>query len=183
MTLAWRLFLVTILQTNAKWLEAATDTRADSILYGCLFSVILATGYGSTFVEKCSKLPFFLAGVMIILLCFIHNDFFRTTFRFSLQGIAFLLIFPRLLFSQTSRLKQLLESSWLTYIGKLSYSLYLQHWTAHVFVRSFVTTTEGFYVAAISTTIILTLVSYYLIERPIIKLRRYYGSHRSLSNA
>jgi peptidoglycan/LPS O-acetylase OafA/YrhL len=183
--LVWRLILVMILPVgNNWWVHRATDARADSILYGCIFSIILATDYGNKFIEKCSKPVLFLLGTIIIFLCFIiHNDLFRGTFNYSLQGFALLLIFPTLLFSQTSKLKQLLESFWLRYIGKLSYSLYLQHWTAHVFVRSFVKSKEEFYIAVILTTITLTLISYHLIERPIIKLRRYYGSHRNLSNA
>jgi peptidoglycan/LPS O-acetylase OafA/YrhL len=182
----WRILLVVVWEVSENRTYYATDTRADSILYGCLLSTILTTQYANKFVAICAKPMLFYTALGILVLCLlIRNPLFRETIRYSLQGIALLLIFPAILFtSRYEFLKQLLQYRWIVYIGKLSYSLYLQHWLVISLVGhySIVTYSAQWYIVVIPTTLVLVLISYHLIEKPLLSLRRHYGSHRNLAN-
>lgn len=74
-----------------------------------------------------------------------------------------------LLLSNGSKLNDLLSSKPLVYIGEISYSLYLWHWPVMAFLRYKNQTYEfGFSdtTIIILLTIVLSLISYYCIEKP-----------------
>lgn len=118
----------------------STDSRIDSILYGCLLSVIFALQDRSPalrqLLDRLSGLTSLTVGVGVLLFSLaVRDTFFRETLRYSLQGLALLLIFP-VIFRGTSRvsgfLNAVLGSRLPVFIGKISYSLYLYHWLVFV---------------------------------------------------
>lgn len=68
----------------------------------------------------------------------------------------------------TPRVPRLLQASWLTYIGRLSFSLYLWHWPVLVFLR-WTTGTEFLVVQLFYPLVVwvLAAVSYHWIELPV----------------
>jgi peptidoglycan/LPS O-acetylase OafA/YrhL len=107
-----------------------TDTRFDSILFGCLLALCL-----NPFLDKMPEwvdkysLAFAAAGFGLLFLCLvIRGDFFRDTLRYTLQGIGIFGIFLWVLNSPGSWVVQRLENPFLRLIGRRSYAMYLIHY-------------------------------------------------------
>jgi len=160
--LAWRLVLVLGFDEIER-IHRSTDTRLDSIAYGCLLSVLAARPDCRRIVDGLATRGALSAGFALLLACFvIRNDAFRETLRYSLQGIAFMPIFAALfLRSQAapSWLRRPLESPAMTFIGRISYSLYLYHEIG--FALEIPLVPEG-----LVAGVVATLLSYYVVETP-----------------
>jgi peptidoglycan/LPS O-acetylase OafA/YrhL len=107
-----------------------TDTRYDSILFGCLLALVL-NPFLDRMPEWVDKFSLALAGfgVALLLVCLvIRGEFFRDTLRYTLQGIGIFCIFLWVLNSPTSWVVQRLENPFLRLIGRRSYAMYLIHY-------------------------------------------------------
>lgn len=163
----------------------ATEARIDSIAFGCFMACLMHKPVQKEWLERhLLKFGYFALGLVAILLSLLVRDlFFRETFRYSVQNLGLFLILLNVLFNQASffaTIRRFLALSPLTFVGKLSYSLYLQHWLSMTLISYAIGLNKlslswqlGFW----SLTIITTLVSYYVIEQPTIALRRKYGSN------
>lgn len=68
-----------------------------------------------------------------------------------------------------------LSHRWTVYIGKISYSLYLWHWPVFVLGKAYTHSrysTEPSWVLLLVITLILTLLSYYFVEKPTRSMKR-----------
>jgi peptidoglycan/LPS O-acetylase OafA/YrhL len=65
-----------------------------------------------------------------------------------------------------------LNQSWLVYIGKISYGLYLWHYAIFCEVQGRHWLLRQELAIELGLTVIATLISFYLIERPALKLKR-----------
>jgi peptidoglycan/LPS O-acetylase OafA/YrhL len=176
LVLAWRLVLVLGLGASRDRTYIATDTRIDSILFGCVLGVIgnpVLDG-GSRISERAWKqllLPLALGG---LLLSFVfRNPVFQETVRYSLQGLC---LFP--LFVAAVRWPdwlpfRILNVGWVKFLGVLSYSFYLVHPSVLWAVTSW-TRLPGLAQALIGLvlTLAVSLALYWLVEKPAARLRR-----------
>jgi len=161
-----------------------TDTRIDSIIFGCLSSVMLNLDQKNRLFKIIEhRIAFFLALGAILCSFFLFSifkfSFFRTTISYSIQGLSLFILVPNILFSQkNSALRRLLSSSILSYIGKLSYGIYLYHWiclqTATVYYQQY---SLYWYLVIILGTTITSICSYEFIEKRISTLRKKFGSN------
>jgi peptidoglycan/LPS O-acetylase OafA/YrhL len=128
--LLWRCFLVLILDASSHYIYHATDTRLDSLLFGCLLGVWLnpALDPAPARIGPRGWLLLCAAAVGLLLLSFLYRaPEFRDTFRYTLQGIA---LFP--LFYCAVRYHRWPLFSWLgswpmRALGLISYTFYLSH--------------------------------------------------------
>ncbi len=129
--LLWRIFLYSrfeIVDVMAQVrLEIASDTRFDSILYGCILAL-----YGnpamdpSRFGERIWKYVFLPLGICGLLFSFACRDeFFRGTLRYTLQGICLIPVFVCAVRYLTWLPMRPLNFRPIAFFGVLSYSLYL----------------------------------------------------------
>ena len=107
----------------------ASDTRLDSIMYGCL----LALGKNpykniNNWEYKNRAITLILSTALMLICILIRNNTFRETLRYSLQGIALLPIFYYTISDPNSPAASILNSKILKTIGKYSYSIYLIHY-------------------------------------------------------
>jgi peptidoglycan/LPS O-acetylase OafA/YrhL len=176
LVLAWRLVLVLALGASRDRTYIATDTRIDSILFGCVLGVIgnpVLDG-GSRIGERAWKHLLFPVALAGLLLSFVvRNPTFQETVRYSLQGLC---LFP--LFVAAVRWPdwlpfRILNVGWVKFLGVLSYSFYLVHPSVLWAVTSW-TRLPGLAQALIGLvlTLAVSLALYWLVEKPAARLRR-----------
>jgi peptidoglycan/LPS O-acetylase OafA/YrhL len=174
--LAWRCALVMAMHADSTRIYLATDTRVDSVLFGCALAVcynpVLDEPAGSPGQWKFLLLPAALAALLI---CFLVQDaVFRETWYFSIQGAALTLVFIAAIRFHTWPLFRFLNWRPVMFIGTLSYSLYLVHDVLFRAVARLWPQLHGWQRAAISLAASVTAAwaIYVLVERPCARLRK-----------
>jgi peptidoglycan/LPS O-acetylase OafA/YrhL len=154
-------------------LYLATDTRVDSIAWGAILALAPAGLRGRPVV-----------GVLLLGLSFAFGGpFARHVVRPSLQGVALLALVPWVMggagpMGGAAVVQRALCSGGARWLGRLSYSLYLWHWGA-LGVADYVFPAGGvrWVLVAAPLSLGLAMASYTCIERPMLRLRRRFGSH------
>lgn len=154
--LAWRIIAVGLLGIESRWVYHASDTRMDSILIGCILAVCINPFYVSNY-KKISKqktlwLILLFLGLGLLLLSLLYrNEFFRDTFRYTLQGLALVPIFVASVFLNNHLLLSWLENKILKKIGVYSYSIYLCHMVLYDLVKRTLGVEDGIFMFAVVT--------------------------------
>jgi peptidoglycan/LPS O-acetylase OafA/YrhL len=128
--LAWRIHLVQSPEFSTIRTYYASDTRIDSIVYGCLMALLINPQRVPHRSKNMSLLQWalFSIGIGFLLLALIYrNSVFRETFRYSLQGIALFPIFYFAIRFPDNAPFRYLNSVWAIRIGTYSYAIYLIH--------------------------------------------------------
>jgi peptidoglycan/LPS O-acetylase OafA/YrhL len=176
LVLAWRCWLVYGLHVPTDRTYMASDTRVDSILFGCALAV-----YGnpvidgpSRFREQTWKWAFVPVAAVVLLLTFILRDpAFRETTRYSVQGLALTPIFVAAIRYPRWLVFRPLNTRAASFLGVLSYSLYLVHYALIDLVQARVPVhpvLQG--ILALGASIGLAWAIYRLVEKPCARLRR-----------
>lgn len=129
MILCWRIFLVTFTEVSHARTYYASDTRFDSILFGCILALRFNPLTDSTITKLDAKsLVIIGAGVLVLLsTVVIRTPEFRETLRYSLQGLALMPIFYFAIRASEHNLFSWLNWAWLRKLGVYSYCIYLLH--------------------------------------------------------
>jgi len=175
--LLWRCVLVYALHASTDRTYLASDTRVDSILFGCLLAVygnpVLDRSPVSDRVWKVVLLPLALAALVFTFL--FRSVTFRETFRYSLQGVALVPVFVcAIRFPRWGAMK-LLNLRPVAFVGVLSYSLYLLHHVILFGIREHLQPPFGPLsgaIAALALALVLAQLIHVTIERPCARLRR-----------
>jgi peptidoglycan/LPS O-acetylase OafA/YrhL len=125
--LAWRIVAVRILPLGEEYCYSATDTRLDSILWGCLLATIEHQDGWRKWFTYDRLLRLFPFAVALLASTFIFHETGRMTFRFTLQAIALMPILYLVTHFPASWLSRPLNHPVLVHLGVLSYALYLVH--------------------------------------------------------
>ena len=128
--LAWRGVLVFGLHAAEDRTYVASDTRVDSILFGCALALSgnPALDGASRISEAVWKRLLLPAGALVLLATFVLRDpGFRETFRYSLQGVGLVPVFVVALRYPGWGPCRVLNLRAMSFLGELSYPLYLVH--------------------------------------------------------
>jgi peptidoglycan/LPS O-acetylase OafA/YrhL len=175
--LAWRCWLVFHVGAASDRTYLASDTRFDSILFGCLLAVRhnpILDGHppGSPALWKYVLFPL---GVALLLFSFLYRgDAFRESFRYTVQGVGLYPVFVTAICHPTFLPFRFLNLRPVAFIGVLSYSLYLVH---HVVIFG-----VGFHlpqlhpvargVLSFAIAFAISWGIYVVLEKPLAKLRK-----------
>lgn len=173
--LAWRCELVFVMHAIKDRTYVATDTRIDSILFGCILAI-----YGNPMLDETNLterrlkwlwLPLGLAGLLVSFA--VPAESFQESFRYTLQGLSLFPVFIAAIRYPAWGPFRLLNMRWISFMGVLSYSFYLVHPTVIFGVQQtlhwnpLLQALTAFLIAlAVSTTM------YYLVEMPCARLRK-----------
>jgi len=173
--LAWRCALVAS-GASADRTYLATDTRVDSILFGCALAV-----WNNPMLDGPSRIPetrwkrFLVPGAIGVLLASfaVREPHYRETVRYSLQGVALYPIFVAAIRFPTWAPFRLLNTRAMAFAGVLSYALYLVH---HVVIYGFRAALAGHAVVAaglaFGASLGIAWTLHDLVEKPCARLRR-----------
>ena len=128
----WRCVLVLLLHASVDRTYLCSDTRVDSILFGCALAIWnnpVLDRPGPRALAATFWPPVFLsAGVALLLVTFVvRGSVFRETLRYTLQGIALTPVFITAVRFPQWPVFRLLNWQPMRFVGALSYSLYLVH--------------------------------------------------------
>ncbi len=175
----WRLYVLHQLPVSVPdYTYMMTDARIDSIAWGCLLSIVL-NKLGSVHKLKwlIGFIPVGLAGTAILASFVIRDDSFRYSWRYSVQGAALLTLVLNLYYLKSVNfVVHLLEFPLLTWIGKISYPLYLWHFPVLDITQRVYGDSTISLLMAVGLSFSIAGVSYYWIETPFLKLRHKLGS-------
>jgi peptidoglycan/LPS O-acetylase OafA/YrhL len=175
LVLAWRCVLVLGLHVTEDRTYMGSDTRFDSILFGCALAMWGNPALDPTPIgDRVWKWVLLPAGVALLMFTFAYRDpAFRETFRYTLQGMGLMPVFVVAIRYPGWGPMRLLNTRLMRFIGVLSYSLYLLH---HVVLGVFHQRTvlpvpvQG--ALAFGVSLLIAWAIHVTIERPAARVRR-----------
>jgi peptidoglycan/LPS O-acetylase OafA/YrhL len=131
--LAWRMYLASLPNFVADRTYYSSDTRVDSIVFGCLLALAAnpkssKAGMSNPFLEATSATLLAAAAIIMAITIVWRDAYFRETFRYSLQGLALMPVFYFAIKYAAHFPFTLLNHSWVARIGVYSYAMYLVHY-------------------------------------------------------
>ena len=176
LVLIWRCVLVLALHAPADRTYMGSDTRLDSILFGCALAVwknpVLDAPTLAASFWKYVIVP--VAAFVLVASLLITAAEFRETVRYSLQGVALTFLFIAAIRFRDNAYFRVLNWRPIAFLGALSYSLYLLHYAVILGVRHELATLHPVLqaVVALGVSLALAWLIYLVVERPCARLRR-----------
>lgn len=175
LVLLWRCWLILEAGMSHEYTYYATDTRFDSLLFGCIMGVWRNPVADEAWeLSRCSSYAVLCGALIVLLFCLVwRNGTFRETLRYTLQGLA---LFP--IFWLAIRHSDWLIFRWLNwrpvrFFGVISYTFYLSHLFSIFMVDRFIDASNPVRaLIAFILTFSFSALMFYTIERPIADLRR-----------
>jgi peptidoglycan/LPS O-acetylase OafA/YrhL len=134
--LVWRTIAVTVLGLGPDYTYEATETRLDSIAWGCLAAVIQRSVPGiMDIIQRRAWASFLVGGALLGGSLIWRDPVFRETLRYSFQGLALMLVvLPLINAARLGWIVRILEWPAFRWMGRRSYGAYLWHMAAITFV-------------------------------------------------
>jgi peptidoglycan/LPS O-acetylase OafA/YrhL len=129
--LAWRIHLVQSPHFVSDRTYYASDTRIDSIIFGCILAIVMNPRRQPNRSTAMSRVEWaaLAAAVGALLLTLLYRDVvFRETIRYDIQGLALMPLFYFAVRFSDNRLFQKLNLPWVVTLGTYSYAIYLIHY-------------------------------------------------------
>lgn len=173
---------------SENYIYAATETRIDSIAYGCFAALAVwhLPGSVKSLIERFGVGNLILALVLLGGSLAIRQPMFRDTLRYSLQGLAICSLFAFLFITPLGgQVARWLDCAPLKWMGRMSYGAYL--W--HIEIAGLVERTTGMNppdapslrtaincVILTVLTFVVAWISFSLFQRPLLALRHRLGA-------
>jgi peptidoglycan/LPS O-acetylase OafA/YrhL len=176
----YRCVLVYGFGVDQGYLYAAFDTRVDALMVGCLLAVVLHRGLFERFwtvVTSHPLLPLLTIGVIALGIfggSLVPVARYRDVLGFAVVPPLMAVLIVQLIGLSDSPLWRWTQSAPSAFLGRISYPLYLWHQLTLGPVRNRL----GEYpvvvqlAAALAVTILVATASYYIVERPFLRLKR-----------
>ncbi len=162
------------------------DTRADALLVGCALALLLSTrGVPcSALSRRALGVAALFSAVFVSALIVVggSNRLFLRDGLGSVCALCVAILLASALTSPSALPFRLLGNRHLVFFGRLSYSLYLWHYPVYFWLR-YLPPTHFRIPLLLAASCACALLSYYLVERPFLKLKKSYSNVRPLEDA
>lgn len=158
-----------------------SETRFDSIAAGVLLAVLCELPNGRAIVRRASSPRAFAAGMAILLLSYVlRNPIYKDTLRYTMRNIGCFFLVAQVVFGMRARYLQVVFNlSPMAWIGRISYSIYIWHGAMVYFFKPWwVGHGLAYGMALLAGTIACAVASYYLVEMPALRLKKYWRPGR-----
>lgn len=145
------------------------DARADSLLLGCAIAIAVTWGLISS-MHRLTAPAIFILGLTMV-----ATDYatpFMHEAGFTIIAGATGLIILNVVSAKEGLLRRSLESAALVWIGRISYGVYLWHYPVFKGLKYVDGPWPAKLVLALLTTFLVASLSYYLVESPILRLKK-----------
>ena len=166
--LAWRTLLVHVPGFDPVRTYYASDTRIDSIIYGCILAVAMNPLWKSPRTDVMSPRQWAIvaaAFVLLLLTLVIRETAFRETVRYSLQGLALMPLFYFSVRFSGNVLFRALNTPWMMKLGIYSYSIYLIHLVVINSITMNFPATAGKFFVLLPLAVLISVVYAAVIDR------------------
>jgi peptidoglycan/LPS O-acetylase OafA/YrhL len=178
---AWRSYLFVVQHVGMAWVYNAFDSRFDNLAVGCLLAVLCRSRAftGATSVlARSPVLPLATIAALGISRTGISERWHYTA-GFTVDAILVAILIVQLLWLYRSPLWRWLDHPLTRYLGRISYPLYLYHqWGLSAGARFSGGHPFLALILGVGVSIMLASGSYFLVERPFIRLKRYFEPAR-----
>jgi peptidoglycan/LPS O-acetylase OafA/YrhL len=186
----YREFLIFAVHRSQGYIYEAFDTRADHLMIGCVLAVALRErawpGLWHFLVASPLRMWITAAGLVVSATL---SHFLHAIYRDALAFIVDPLLAASLIVQGTAysskALGKILNWGWITYLGAISYSIYLYHPLAMGFGEKLVHKLPGLAkvapIGAVAAVLAAASASYWLLEQPLQKLRARFSPQQSVS--
>ncbi|HEY4012933.1 MAG TPA: acyltransferase [Polyangiaceae bacterium] len=177
LVLVWRCALVFAWSARVDRTYLCSDTRFDSILFGCALAVWnnpIMDFDRPTSNRAIYRYGLVAAGVCLLLVTFVvRSSVFRETLRYTLQGIALTPIFVAAIRWPRWFLFRPLNWAPTKFIGTLTYSLYLVHQAVLAMIEQHMRWGPAARaLVALPLSVVLAWTIYWFVEKPCARVRR-----------
>jgi peptidoglycan/LPS O-acetylase OafA/YrhL len=160
------------------YIYEAFDTRADHLLMGCLLAVLLRSQFLARFWRVvCSNVGLSVLITALLGLSVTLAIHFGTTYRdtvgFVVDPILVALLIVQFIAFRKRMIWAWLNLAWVRFLGRISYSVYLYQQIALEPVRKHLANTPVLFqlVVAVSVVTLVASASYFIVEKPFLRLR------------
>lgn len=162
-----------------------SEVRFDSIAYGVLLAGISQTRDPMRVLRPLGSLPAVAVGCGLLVISFVMPDgVAKAVLRDTMRSWFAVAVVCNVLFSDSMQwAKRLLENRFVVWIGLLSYSLYIWHGAQEYFLTALgvPTTARGFGWLEMAGAFGCAVASYYLVEKPFLRLKGHFVPKAAVS--
>ena len=178
-----RLALQFLLHVHEVYIYEAFETRADSLLVGCLLAILLRRGYLIGFwrvICAHSALPLITLSALVVSLILgsRYGVAYRNVIAFFLEPILVALLIVQLISVSDAGPWSFINGRVMRFLGRISYSLYLYQqlllYPAKAALHSLPTILQ--LIGGSCVVIAGAVFSYYMIERPFLRLKHLFSA-------
>lgn len=160
------------------------DTRADGLLIGCALAVVMSSGImrdhhaAGRGMRRITRITLPAATLFLAAVALMADGRAVITYAFliPLVNLCVGLIILHLLLEPDSLPNRLLSWRPLAWVGRLSYGLYLWHFPIFIGLLAADHTPEEVFLIGMPATFLAASLSYYLLERPVLRLKSRFRS-------
>jgi peptidoglycan/LPS O-acetylase OafA/YrhL len=174
----YRELLVYGFRVDQGYIYEALDTRADHLLIGCFLAIALEEGrLASVWKVVCTSSVVVLFTIALLVASVVIGftgivDRYRDGVEFVVQPVLFAVLIAQLIAFPHQAVTRAFNWTVVRYLGRISYSIYLyQQVVVYPVMKVFHAHVLLGAVACVCVTVVLASVSFYLIERPFLRLR------------
>jgi len=173
-TLLWRLVLVFFFDASKERMYVATDTRIDSILFGCVLAVVYNPVLDrAPCGEAWLKYLWAPLGIVLLVVSFLpRQPWFDQTLRYTVQGMALLPVFLVAVRHPRWPPCRPLNHPWVRMLGVLSYAIYLVHTVVIELVERWIKSPLALTLLSTAATLSVAWLLHRAVEQPFIRMRK-----------